>query len=160
QGPPDSLRVVTMLDRGVEQAGLLSNEPAAQADMLLTLGRLYTKFGRYPRADSLLQKSLSILRDVSGNEHPDVAANLLALSQLREDQANLPEAERFAREALALLRRTRPTGHADVATAMTSLGRVLQARNELPQAVAILEDAVRLQTTSGATARELGVSVQ
>jgi hypothetical protein len=59
QGPADSLRVVTLLDRGVEQAQELVNEPAAQADMLVTLGGVYKRLGRYDRADSLLRTSLA-----------------------------------------------------------------------------------------------------
>ncbi len=160
QGPADSLRVVTLLDRGVEQTQDLASDPVAQADMFLTLGKVFTKLGLYSRADSLLRLSLEKRRAALGADHPDVAASLLALSKLREDEAKLPEAEGLAREALAMLRRVRPPGHPDILNAMTSLGRVLQARAQFPEAIAILDDAVRLQSASGASARDLGVSLQ
>jgi serine/threonine protein kinase/tetratricopeptide (TPR) repeat protein len=160
QGPADSLRVVTLLDRGVEQAQELVNEPAAQADMLVTLGGVYKRLGRYDRADSLLRASLANRRALFGPEHPDVAASLLALAALREDQANLAEAERLSREALDMVRRVRPPGHPDVPKAMTSLGRVLQARGDFPHAIAMLEEAVRLQSATSEGPRELATSIQ
>ena len=159
QGPPDSLRVVTLLDRGVKEAPQLSNEPTAQADMLLTLGKAFTKLGRYDRADSLLQLALEKRRAALGADHPDVAASLIALAELREADSKFPEAEQLARDALAMLRRVRPPGHSDIPVAMTVLGRVLQARQQFPQAIAVLTDAVRLQSASGPS-RDLGVSVQ
>jgi serine/threonine-protein kinase len=159
EGPADSLRVVTLLDRGVEQAQQLRNEPVAQASMLLTLGKAFTKLGRYDRADSLLRLSLDRRRAALGADDPDVAVSLIALAELREAQAKLPEAEQLAREALALVRRVRPPGHDDIPIAMTVLGRVLQARGQFAPAIAVLDDAVRLQSTSG-SARDLGISLQ
>lgn len=57
-GPAGDLRVVTLIDRGVEEAGSLSREPQVQAELYQTLGTMYRKLGKFDRADGLLQSSL------------------------------------------------------------------------------------------------------
>src|SRR6266571_2379427 len=52
-GPADSLRVVTLVDRGVRDAQGLDGEPAVQAELYETLGSIYQKLGKLDRADSL-----------------------------------------------------------------------------------------------------------
>jgi len=44
-GPSDSLRVITLLDRGVQEAKVLNTEPAVQAELYQTLGGIYAKLG-------------------------------------------------------------------------------------------------------------------
>src|SRR6185295_2045678 len=53
-GPADSLRVVTLLDRGVQDAKDLSAEPEVQAELYVTLGSIYQQLGRFDEADALL----------------------------------------------------------------------------------------------------------
>jgi serine/threonine protein kinase len=160
QGPADSLRVGTLVDRGVEQTQQLANEPAVQAEMFLTLGRVYMKLGRYDRADSLLRLSLETRRSALGVDHPDVAASLLVLADLRESEGKLPEAEQFARQAVTLLRRVRPPRHPDIPNAMTELARMLTLRQRFPEAIALLDESVRLQSASGTDPRDLGKTLQ
>jgi serine/threonine-protein kinase len=54
-GPAEDLRVVTLVDRGVQEARTLGNEPAVQAELYETLGSIYQNLG--PRADTLLQSA-------------------------------------------------------------------------------------------------------
>ena len=56
-GPADNLRVVSLLDRGVQQAQSLSGDPAVQAELYQTLGGIYQKLGKLDRADSLLSSA-------------------------------------------------------------------------------------------------------
>src|SRR5581483_8788347 len=57
-GPADSLRVISLLDRGVQEAQALSRDPAAQAELYQTLGTIYQKLGKFDRAESLLGSAL------------------------------------------------------------------------------------------------------
>jgi serine/threonine-protein kinase len=57
-GPADTLRVVTLLDRGVAEAKSLTSDPKVQAELYLNLGGIYEKLGKFDQADSLLQSSL------------------------------------------------------------------------------------------------------
>jgi len=145
-GPPDSLRVVTLLDRGVDQARILDREPAVQAALYQTLGGLYQKLGKLEKSDSLLTLALERRRAIFGREHADVAASLVALGQLRVDQGRLPDAEKLVREGLEMSRRTLSSADPALARAQTALGRVLEHRGDYKQAAAILEEAVRMQS--------------
>jgi serine/threonine-protein kinase len=143
-GPADSLRVLTLLDRGVEEARRLDREPAAQAELLQTLGELYQKLGDFGRADTLLTAALARRQSALGAEHPDVANGLVALGLLHVDRAEYAEAERLVRQGLDLSRRTRPADHPDVTGATAALGRVLQERGAYDSAIVVQEQGVRL----------------
>jgi len=58
-GPADDLRVVTLLDRGVQEARSLDAEPAVQAELYETLGGIYQKMGKLEQADSLMESALA-----------------------------------------------------------------------------------------------------
>jgi len=150
-GPPDSLRVVELVERGVLEAGALTNEPLVQAELYRTLGGIYQTLGRLDQADSLLTLSLARYRAITGGDHPDVATGLVAFGLLRMDQARLEEAERLVREGLAMTRRHQPADHPDVVSGETALGRVLQERGDYPGAIAALAEAVKLEAARGDT---------
>jgi eukaryotic-like serine/threonine-protein kinase len=143
--PGDSLRAVTLVERGVVEAATLSAEPVVQAELYQTLGSIFQRLGRFDRADSLLQRALRTRQSV-GDDQPDVARSLTALALLRTAQSRLPEAERLARDGLALSTRVRTAGHRDIAVATTVLGKVLEERGAYADAIAVMRDALALHT--------------
>lgn len=157
--PADSLRVVTLLDRGVEEARSLESEPEVQAELYQTLGGIYGKLGKLDQANSLLQSALERRKQIHGASHPEVAETLVAIGMLRADQARLEEAERLVREGLAMTTRTLPSRDPAVARATAALGQVLEDRGAYSKAIPLLEEAVRLQSASGAPPPELAASL-
>jgi eukaryotic-like serine/threonine-protein kinase len=154
-GPSENLRVVTMLDRGVQQAHLLKMEPGVQAELYETLGGIYESLGDLDRADSLLQTGLEKRRSIFGQDSEEVADGLVELSTLRVDQAKFGEAERLAREAVAIDRRKLPAGRPALGIALSTLGEVLEHRGMYDEAIRVLEEAVRLQSTPPAETADL-----
>src|SRR3989454_1722418 len=144
-GPADSLRVVTLVDRGVRDAQSLDGEPAVQAELYETLGSIYQKLGKLDRADSLLRSALDRRRTLFGSDHPDVAKSLVALGRLRVDQAEYQEAERLIREGLAMSKRHRRPGDPAIASATLALGQVLEESGKYDEGIKVLEQAVRLR---------------
>lgn len=144
-GPADSLRVVTVVDRGLQEAGSFVGDPVVHNELDETLGSIYQQLGKFDRADSLLLASLAGRRQLLGLEHPDVARNLVLLGELRVRQARHVEAESLIREGLTLARRRLPPGHPDLASATSALGVVLQERGKYTEAVPVLEEALRMQ---------------
>src|SRR5205809_1986979 len=116
-GPADSLRVVTLVDRGVRDAQSLDGEPAVQAELYETLGSIYQKLGKLDRADSLLRAALDQRRSLFGSDDAEVAKSLVALGRLRVDQADYKEAERLIREGLEMSQRQLGPGHPAIANA-------------------------------------------
>jgi serine/threonine-protein kinase len=158
-GPADTLRVVTVVDRGAREAQSLSAEPAVQAELYGTLGGIYQKLGSFARADTLLGAALAQRRRLFGARHPDVAASLVALGMLRDAEAEYDSAEALVREGLAMTRRTLPPGHPAVARATASLGQVLEDRGAYDQAIPVLEDAARLAALPGGDRADLAATL-
>jgi serine/threonine-protein kinase len=148
-GPADSLRVVAIVDRGLQQARALDREPAVQAELYVTLGQIYEQLGNLPRADSLLRAALAQRRAIYGPNHPDVARSLVKLGVLRLGQAKYDDAERYVREGLAMSRKVLPRGDPFIGVATSALGRVMAERGDYTQAISVLEDARRLLASSG-----------
>ena len=145
-GPSDSLRVVTLLARGVQEAKSLASDPAVQADLFQTLGSIYEQLGDLDRADSLLTESLALRRAHLGPNDPDVARGMVALGLLRSDQAKFDEAEKLIRGALAIERHGTPEETRATARSMTALGTVLENRGTYDKAIAALTEAARLDS--------------
>ena len=144
-GPDNNLRVVTMVDRGLQQAQSLNADPEVQAELYETLGGLYEKLGKLDEANLLLNKALDLHRSLYGADSTQAGETLVALGALRDDQAQLPEAERLVREGLAIEERHLPSGHPTVVKATTALGKVLEDRGSYAAAIATLNDAVKTQ---------------
>ncbi len=154
-GPADTLRVVSLLARGVREAGALSTEPAIRAELFQTLGGIYKTLGQLEQADTLLQASLAVRRATFGHDHPDVAKSLVGLGLLRADQSQLEEAEQLVRAAIALAEADPAKPIALLSRATTALGLVLELRGDYPQAIDVLSRAARLDSLAKAPATDV-----
>ena len=148
-GPAESLRVVTLVDRGVQEASSLVGEPAVQAELLATLGGIYQQLGDLDRADSLLSAALAQRVALRGANHPEVAESEVSLGLLRSDQARFDEGEQLVRRGLTQSRETLAPNHPAVAKATAALGHVLVERGAYDSAVPVLEEAVRIYSAPG-----------
>ena len=158
-GPSDKLLVSTLVDRGVQEARTLSNEPVVQADMYQTLGSIYQKLGNLDRSDELLREALARRQAIDGPSSPNVAETLTARGLLFVDKAQFDEAERLAREGLAMARQHRSETDASVLRAMTVLGKVLSDRGKYDDAIATLNEVVRLDTLAHSEPQERASSL-
>jgi serine/threonine-protein kinase len=156
--PSDSLRVLTLVDRGVQEAKTLNTDPKIQAELYENLGVIYEKLGKFPDADSLLQSALQQRTSLFGENSPEVAESLVALGLLRTDQARLDDAEHFIRHGLDISKRTLAANHPTLVRATFALGKVLEARGHYDEAIDLLGRAVRLRSGNGASA-DLAASV-
>ena len=160
-GPADSLRVVTLVDRGVRDAQGLDGEPAVQAELYETLGSIYQKLGKLDRADSLLRTALAQRRALFGSDHAETAKSLVALGSLRVDQAEYKEAEGLIREGLEMSKRQLRPGHPAIASATVALGQALEESGQYQEGIKVLEQAVRLRSAAGGTpTAELAASMR
>ena len=158
-GPAESLHVVTLIDRGVQEARSLTSEPAIQAELFQTLGGIYQKLGKLERADTLLRDALDRRTAMLGDSSADVGASLVALGLLRTDQAQFVAAESLARAGLAISAGALPARHPRIAEATEVLGRILSDKGDYPAAIPVLEDAVRLRSSAGTQSVEFASSV-
>ncbi len=158
-GPSDSLRVITIVDRGVQEAKTLNSDPKVQAELYQNLGGIYQKLGKFEAADSLLSSALEQRKSVFGADSAEVAESLTALGLLRSDQARLEDAQQLVSQGLAMARRHLPPNHPAIAKATLAFGKVLAQRGFYDQAIEALNEAVRLQSVPGVAAADLATSL-
>ena len=158
-GPSDSLRVITIVDRGVQEAKTLNHDPKVQAELYQNLGSIYQKLGKFEPADSLLRSALEQRKRLFGADSPEAAESLTALGLLRSDQAHLDEAEQLVRQGLEMAKRHLPPNHPALAKATLAYGKVLAERGSYDQAITALDEAVRLQSAPGVAPADLATSL-
>ena len=158
-GPSESLRVITVVDRGVQEARKLDNDPKVQAELYQNLGTIYQKLGKFDQADALLRLALDRRKALFGADSEEVAESLIALGLLRSDQAHLEEAEKLVQDGLAMTRRHVPPNHPAVAKAYLAFGKVLAQRGSYDRAISALNEAVRLRSAPGVAPSDLAASL-
>jgi serine/threonine-protein kinase len=158
-GPSDSLRVLTIVDRGLQEAKTLDKDPRVQADLYENLGSIYQKLGKFEQADSLLRAVRDKRKSLYGADSAEVAESLTALGLLRSDQAHLEEAEQLVGQGLAIAKRHLPPKHPAIAKATLAFGKVLAQRGSYDQAINTLNEVVRLQSAPGVAPADLATSL-
>jgi len=143
--PSNQLRVTTLLDRGVRQAGALDSDPETQAELYETLGSMYQQLGDYQKADRLLLAGLDKAKAAAGRGNPKVASALVQLGVLRADQAQYQDAVRLLREGLDTASRNLPPDDPTALDAKANLARVLTQSGSYKDAIPILEDVIQVK---------------
>jgi serine/threonine-protein kinase len=154
-GPADDLRVVTLVDRGVEQAAALSEEPVIQAELQRTLAGIYRQLGKFEQAEGLLLRSLETQRRILGGDHVDAGLSLVDLGLVLIERARLDEAEQAVREGLAVLARQLDASHPSVAHSHAALAQVFEAKGNYDEAIRESSHAVELLRAGGENSPEL-----
>jgi serine/threonine-protein kinase len=158
-GPADDLRVITLVDRGVQEAHALTGDPRSQAEIYQTLGTVYENLGKLDKAEQLLNMSLKQRETLFGADSPEVAESLVAIAGLRDAQARFDEAEKLVRQGLDISKRHLAPNHPAIGKATALLGKILEDRGTYPAAIGVLEEAARLQSTPGPPSADLAESL-
>ncbi len=155
-GPSDTLRVVTLLEKGLQDARQLAAEPGVRATLERTLGEIFLNRGQVETADSALTAALRHVPERDVDERIRVMNDV---AMLRDLQGRWDDAERLARDALTLGRRELPADHDRITDALGTLGRVTSERGEYAKAVPLLEEAVQRYSASAKPSAERLVSM-
>ncbi len=158
--PAESLSILTVLDRGVQEAQTLNRDPELRADLYQTLGTVYEKLGKLDRADQLLRAALEQRKAFLGSNDPDTAESLVDLGLLRVDQAQFQEAERLIRKGMEKMKRARPPDKEGLAKSTLALGKVLEARATYSSAIPVLDEAVKLESEAKVPLAELAATLK
>jgi serine/threonine protein kinase len=154
-GPPQDLKVITLIDEGMLAARSLDKEPAVQAQLFEMLGVINQRLGRRPEAERLLRQSLEQRRHLFGPHHPEVAQGLIALGQLRSEEGRYDEAEAMLREGLAETQAHHPPQSLPLGRALVALAKVLEQRGAYEKAITILEQALPIFEAAAPESGEL-----
>ena len=140
--PSSDLRVITLLDRGVQEADSLAPDPESQGQLYEELGSMYDLLGEFPKADKLLQLAEEREKQVYGSDDARVAEIWIEIGVVQGDEGRLKEAERSVRHGLEIEKRLVPQSDPRLMEAQAELGRVLGQAGSYKDAVAVLEPIV------------------
>jgi serine/threonine-protein kinase len=157
--PASEMKVLTLVDRGVQEARALDRDPAIQAALFETLGTVYQGLGEFDRADGLLRQAVDQQRRLPDADQGDVADSLVSLGLSKLAQAKFSEAEQLINEGLQIGSRSLPRTHPSVARATAARGKAIEAQGAYARAIPILEDAVRLYTAGGNAPLEISAAM-
>ncbi len=139
-----------ILDKGSRQIEEeLQDQPKIQSRLLETMGRVFRNLGLYDQAAPILEKSLSLKRQVYGEENLEVAAGLHTLAVLYDTQGKYDEAESLFRQSLTIKEKILGPDHPEVAKSLNSIavvnwnqGRYDEAEPLFLRSLAIKEKAL------------------
>ena len=139
-----------ILDKGADKVREeLKDQPETQATLLRTIGDAYQSLGLLDRALPLLEESLKLRRQASGNNHPDTATSLQSLGELHVKRGEYDQAEPLFRESLDIRRRLYGNEHEAVADSLNSLGNLFYNKRDYTAAEPLLRQAVAMQRKLG-----------
>jgi serine/threonine protein kinase/tetratricopeptide (TPR) repeat protein len=137
-----------LLDKGAKEINGLKDQPAVQATLMDTMGRVYHSLGLYDQSAELLEKAVAIRRRDPGPDSLDYAESVYNLSSVRWDRGDSQEAERLARESLRVREaqlgpNAIETGRSVnmVAVVLQELQRLDEAEREYKRALEIFRQA-------------------
>jgi serine/threonine protein kinase len=103
----NSVTAREILDKGAKRIDTeLGAQPEIQAQLMHTMGNVYSSLGLFPQAQGLLERAVETRRRVLGPEHRDTLNSISYLAQLYKRQRRYADAERLLRETLLIARRT------------------------------------------------------
>ncbi len=152
----NSITAREILDKGVAQINMqLSRQPAVKADMLTTMGEVYTSLGLYDRAHTLLitaDQNFTTAKSMSSKR----SGSAIALAEADYYRSDYDAAEKKLRQTLDRLNDDTDKDKLLRYRARVRLGEVYLAAEKLPEAEALfkrLVDEPKLESVRGADLR-------
>ncbi len=117
----------------------------AEAEQLTEQANKLTEQGQYADAIPLAERTLAILQQVLGQDHPDIAISLNDLALLYSSQGRYSEAEPLYRQALEMNQRLLGDEHPDVATSLNNLGFLYSSQGRYSEAEPLYRQALQMR---------------
>jgi eukaryotic-like serine/threonine-protein kinase len=136
QARGNSVTAREILDKGAERIEKeLSSEPEVQAQLMGTMGYVYTNLGLYDKAEPLFAKSVETRRRILGEEDPATLASMEGLAFVYERQGRYPEAEKLDHVTVEKRRRILGEEHPDTLFSMERLAVVIEREGRYQEAL-------------------------
>jgi len=138
-----------ILDRGAKKVEEeLAGQPAIQARLMDTMGKVYQSLGLFDQALPLMKSALQLRRLNLGNDHLDTGISMENTGLVLVAKGDYAAAEPLLQEALAVRRRLLGNSHADVAASLASLGEVNYMKGDFERAEKYFRESLDLRRTT------------
>jgi tetratricopeptide (TPR) repeat protein len=129
----------------IQAAESLADDQVKLADSLYYLGKVYTLFEDFPKAESALTKALAIRGKALGTENAQIAEVIEQLGTLYLNERKYEQSEPMLKRALDMRLKLFGEESAEAAGSMAALGALNTSRNLLRDAEALLRKALNIQ---------------
>ncbi len=99
----ETITAQELLERGLDRAEKLVNQPELQAQMFSVIGKVYLKIGNLPKSKNLIDKSVDIYTRLHGIDHPETALAIASRASVHSSMGNYSDAEILYDYALGIL---------------------------------------------------------
>lgn len=129
----------------IQEAESLADDQVKLADSLYFLGKVYTLFEDFPKAESALTKALAIRGKALGTENAKVAEVIEQLGTLYLNERKYEQSEPMLKRALDMRLKLFGENSSEVASSMAALGALNTSKNLLRDAEALLRKSLTIQ---------------
>jgi serine/threonine protein kinase len=143
----DTTLLEEILDKTAEQVSKhLTNQPEVEAELMTTIGLVYSELGQYLKAEDSLRKALALRRKMPGADLA-VATSLRRLASHvgASSAGRCSEARVMLEEALAINRRRLGNEDIEVANCLYELAEVLNITGTLAETETTVRQALAMQ---------------
>jgi len=136
-----------VLDKGARQIETdLAGQPALQARLMSTMGKVYEGLGLYEPARQLLDKAIGIQKKTLGPDHQETLASQRMLARILQYQAQYPAAEKLYSETLQKQERLLGSDALDTLRTKANLGSLYNEQGRYADAEKLLNETVKATT--------------
>jgi tetratricopeptide (TPR) repeat protein len=129
----------------IQEAETITDDLSKLADSLYFLGKVYTLFEDFSKAESALTKALAIRGKALGTDHVKVAEVIEQLGTLYLNERKYDQSEAMLNRSLDMRIKLFGEESAEVAASYTALGALYTSKNFLHDAEAILRKALKIE---------------
>jgi serine/threonine-protein kinase len=122
----------------------LMTQPAVQATLMTTMGKVYQSIGLYDQGTSLLEKALEIRLGLYGDRNADVARSMYNLGSMLQAKGDNDRAAPLYARALEIQRASFGDSSTDVAETLNNLGEISQYKGNLDEAAGLYRESLAI----------------
>ncbi len=136
------LNAIQLLNNGLERVNNLESQPAIQSELMIVISDVFYGIGEYQTADSLLQASLSIQKQLYGESSPETARTYHNLGIVKRKQGQLDEAIEHGEIALDFFTKAPDTDYTLLADVTAELANNYEQKGNADKALALFNQSL------------------
>ncbi|MEX0905121.1 MAG: serine/threonine-protein kinase [Balneolaceae bacterium] len=140
----DTITAKQLLDRGLNRADMLQDQPEIQAQLFSIIGQIHHRLGNYEESRPLLEKTLNLRTDLYGRNHPEVAGSIGHLGRLLSSMGDYHRAESLLSESLGIIQNSSRSQQPEIAAVKNDLAYVKRRQGDYDEAEMLFKSSYEM----------------